>query len=272
MRCPYCVSDIADEALACPNCTRDLYLFKPLLERIAQLEKAVAEQGHSRVAASDARIAELEAAVARLSVTGSGSIAPAEPSRRSSPFPAGTVVGTMLAAVVLLLAAHWLLLFIYDVKPLYLRIATLLIPVPFGFLLGLRQSVGWRTAAVSGFVTGIAAVLAMLTLTAVIDRVPILPEGARDMRETFEYAAGIALAFITGYIIGAVLPAFRRQGSPPHRVAVMLSKALTPDEEGTLGVEKAAKKIDRVIKIATPAVTGIAAVYAGIKSLIDVFG
>ena len=34
MRCPYCVSDIADEALACPNCTRDLYLFKPLLERI----------------------------------------------------------------------------------------------------------------------------------------------------------------------------------------------------------------------------------------------
>ena len=43
MRCPYRVSEIADEALTCPRCARDLYLFKPLLEKIGQLEKAVAE-------------------------------------------------------------------------------------------------------------------------------------------------------------------------------------------------------------------------------------
>jgi hypothetical protein len=30
MRCPYCISEIDDAALACPHCARDLYLFKPL--------------------------------------------------------------------------------------------------------------------------------------------------------------------------------------------------------------------------------------------------
>ena len=38
MRCPYCVSEIDDQALACPCCAHDLYLFKSLLEKIGQLE------------------------------------------------------------------------------------------------------------------------------------------------------------------------------------------------------------------------------------------
>ena len=65
MRCPYCVSEIADEALVCPVCKRDLYLFKPLLERIEQLEKQVADKD-----ALAARVALLEA--------GSGSVAPVQ--------------------------------------------------------------------------------------------------------------------------------------------------------------------------------------------------
>ena len=44
MHCPYCVSDINDGAVVCPICRRDLYLFKPLLERIDVLEKQLAAQ------------------------------------------------------------------------------------------------------------------------------------------------------------------------------------------------------------------------------------
>src|SRR5436190_17767212 len=66
MRCPYCVSEIADEALACPRCARDLYLFKPLLEKIGQLEKTVAEQAKAAAANSEARIAALEQEIATL--------------------------------------------------------------------------------------------------------------------------------------------------------------------------------------------------------------
>ncbi len=42
MRCPYCASQIDDAALACPHCTRDLYLFRPLLARIEAEAAAIA--------------------------------------------------------------------------------------------------------------------------------------------------------------------------------------------------------------------------------------
>ena len=45
MHCPYCVSKISEQALVCPVCRRDLYLFKSLLERIESLEQRVAAQG-----------------------------------------------------------------------------------------------------------------------------------------------------------------------------------------------------------------------------------
>lgn len=38
MRCPYCVSAIDHRALVCPQCRRDLFLYKPLLARIETLE------------------------------------------------------------------------------------------------------------------------------------------------------------------------------------------------------------------------------------------
>ena len=64
MRCPYCISEIDDLALACPHCARDLYLFKPLLEKITQLEKAVAAGAETRIAALEAEVAALKQATA----------------------------------------------------------------------------------------------------------------------------------------------------------------------------------------------------------------
>lgn len=57
MQCPYCQSSIPDSALSCSFCTKDLYLFKPLLQKIASLEEfSVPKQA----------LAELEQKVARL--------------------------------------------------------------------------------------------------------------------------------------------------------------------------------------------------------------
>src|SRR5688572_22413954 len=63
MRCPYCVSEIDDQALACPRCARDLYLFKPLLAKIGELEKTVAEQAKTeeRIAALEQELAAIKA-------------------------------------------------------------------------------------------------------------------------------------------------------------------------------------------------------------------
>lgn len=266
MRCPYCVTEIAEEALVCPQCTRELYLFKPLLGKIAELEKSLAGQ-----AALGEKVAALEQELAALKAERAQAIPVEIVAEVPPPEKAGyplALVQALAPALVLLVAAHGLLLFVYDVKPLILRIATLIIPVPFGFLLALHYRDRLVPSAAAGFAMAGLAVLAMLVVTATIDKVPVLPQDARDIRETLEYVAGIGLAFTTGAMIGEFLPAFREKGSPPHRVMLLVARAVTPDEEGKLGIEKAAKKIDKLVKAATPAATGAASVYAGIKAFL----
>ena len=43
MKCPYCQTEVADEVLACPHCTKDLYLFKPMMARVSDLESQLCE-------------------------------------------------------------------------------------------------------------------------------------------------------------------------------------------------------------------------------------
>jgi hypothetical protein len=279
MRCPYCVSEIADEALACPRCARDLYLFKPLLEKIGQLEKTVAEQAAAIAATSETRLAALEQELADLKARTAGAIpveievqAPAASAPGATTGYVGALFQALLPALVLLVVAHWVMLFVYDVKPLYLRIATILIPMPFGLLLAMHHPGRlWKSTA-AGFVAAFLAVLGMLTVTAVIDKVPIVPQDLRDFRETLEYVASIGLSFTTGIMLGEFLPSFQEKGSHPHRVMLLVARAVTPDEDGKLGIEKVAKKIDKLVKAATPVATGGASIYAGVKVFLGHLG
>jgi hypothetical protein len=277
MRCPYCISEIDDLAIACPHCARDLYLFKPLLEKINQLEKAIAEQAKAVAAGAETRIAALEAEVAALKQA-TASAVPVQLTVESGevegsrPDYALALLKTLLPAFALLVAAHGVLLFVFDVKPLILRVTTLLIPMPFGFLLASHFAGRFWKSAGAGFVVALAAVWAMLAVTATIDKVPVLPQDARDLRETAEYVLGIGLAFAAGVMVGEFLPAFKEKGSPPHRVMLLVARAVTPDEDGKLGIEKAGKKIDKLMKVAAPAATAAASLYAGIKSFLGDLG
>ena len=273
MRCPYCVSEIADEALACPRCARDLYLFKPLLEKLAQLEKTVAAQATAAAANAETRLAALEQELAALKLSMANAVPVelvVEPQAAAAPAThyLSALAQALVPALVLLVVAHWLMLFVFDVKPLYLRIATILIPMPFGYLLASHYRGRFWNSASAGFGAAFLAVLAMLTVTAAIDKVPLLPQDTRDWRETLEYVLGMGLAFTTGVMVGEYLPAFKEKGSPPHRVMLLVARAVTPDEDGKLGIEKVAKKIDKLMKAATPAATGAASIYAGIKTFL----
>jgi len=281
MRCPYCVSEIADEALACPRCARDLYLFKPLLAKIEQLEKTVTEQARAVAANSMERIAALEKELAALKAE-KAELVPVEvevetsrpaPAKESSGAFYKALLQVLLPALVLLLLAHGLLLFAYDVKPLYLRIATIVIPMPFGFLLAMHHPGRLGVSAAAGFVTAILAVFGMLGITAYIDKVPLLPQDMRDWKETLEYVLSIGLAFSTGFMAGEFLPALRQQQEkPPNRVVMLISKAMVRDEDGNLGIVKAYQRVDKIVKTATPAITGAASFYAGIKGFLGDLG
>jgi len=281
MRCPYCVSEIADEALACPRCARDLYLFKPLLEKIGQLEKTVAEQAKATAANSETRIAALEQELAALKAERAESaqamaavaeaVAPAAPAA-TPPGYAAAVAQSLIPTLLLLILAHWMMLFVYDVKPLYLRVATILIPVPFGFLLASQFPNEFRKSVLAAAALAFAGVLSMLTVTAVIDKVPLLPQDLRDWRETLEYVLSIALAFVTGLLLGEYHARRKMAELKANRVVLLLARAFTPNEEGKLGIEKAVKKLSKMQEAVMPAATGAASVYAGIKAFLGDLG
>jgi hypothetical protein len=280
MRCPYCVSEIADEALACPRCARDLYLFKPLLAKIEQLEKTVAEQAASISANSEARIAALEQELAAIKAQRTDAIAagveaelqPEAPPAGTPPGYAAAVAQSLIPTLLLLILAHWVMLFVYDVKPLYLRVATILIPVPFGFLLASQFPHEFRKSVAAAAALAFAGVLSMLTVTAVIDKVPLLPQDLRDLRETLEYVLSIALAFVTGLLLGEYHARRKLAELKTNRVVLMLARAFVPNEEGKLGIEKAVKKLTKLQEAVTPAATGAASVYAGIKAFLGDMG
>jgi hypothetical protein len=272
MRCPYCTTEISAEALVCPQCARDLYLFKPLLAKIEGLEKQLADKTAALSPAYEARIAALEEKLRSFEAPARGAasaatIAGSPATEASGRGYLGSVLLAALPCIGLLVVAHALLLFAYDLPPLYLRIASMLIPIPFGFALLVWHPRRLWISAMAGFFMAAAAVYGMLVVTARMDNVPVLPQDPRDVREVLEYVASIGFAFLTGLLAGKLRHHRLHLAPRPGRLTVFLAQLFTSDAEGHLGIERLAAKIQRLVNAATPAVAGAASVYTGVKAL-----
>lgn len=188
MHCPYCVSEIPDEALVCSVCRRDLFVIKPLLEKIAQLEAELATRPPA-AAVDQGALPDTDAVVQS---------ATPEMAQSSPAADWRLALAAWLLPLAGLLLAHWLIVFVYDTKLIFLRVLALLLPLPFGFLfcrqVGARM--GWASAA--ALVMAVAAVFGMSAVTGWLDQVPVMPQNMAEVREFIEFAVSIAFSFITG--------------------------------------------------------------------------
>jgi hypothetical protein len=251
VRCPYCTSEINEAALACPHCTRDLYLFKPLLQRISDLEARVENVEQSRPSAvTGESLNEL-------------------PEEHVSP-GFRKLITHIAVPILLLLTAHLLITVVYDLNTLYLRIVSLLIPLPFGFLLTASAARRISLLFVAAISTAALAVLGMSTVTGGIDHTPILPVDIREWREFIEYAASIAFSYATGIVLGNMsrlrkrAEIFRQQNG----IQTALTHLVLNGANNTAKLQKTIKQFNDVSSTLTAAATTAAAMYTGLQGFL----
>ena len=266
IECPYCTTNIKAAAVVCPTCQRDLFLVKPLQQKLASLKTKLQDSGPERQAELVARVAELEGKLTQQEMAPSHS-AEAQKSAEQRAYLLSALIAA-LVSLALLLAAHWVIVIHFDLKTIYLRIASLLIPLPFGFALYMRYPHRFWHSSLMALLVACCAVLGMSAVTGYVDKVPVLPENAREWREFFEYAASITLSFVTGLFLGKLRYQKTQEPAQPGRLAVHVAKLIAKDEDGESGAKKLVANVTGISSVAAPVVSGAVSVYSGIKAVI----
>ena len=252
MECPFCAETIKDEAVVCKHCSRDLRVVRPLILEIQDL------------------VAELDRMQRRLDGVNTQLALRDRPARFLSLYLALYVLPT----VVLLLIAHYLVTVQFNVSPIYLRLASFAIPLPFGITSYAFSKLGPRSAFGIGALIGFLSVGGMLTVIGFIDNVPIVPANFLEWRESFEYALSIALTFLTGNILAmlvfVMLPSTIASGGKPSPAAYRIARALG-QHVGEEGMRRRARRIQDLMQTVGPlagvVATAAGSAYTGLKGI-----
>ncbi len=210
MNCPYCLSEVSEEAYVCKTCSRDLYLFKPMMTKIASLEGQLASAPSQEV--NELRIAELEYLLDEQN---------RKLANRSLSTWIKDIALYLIVPLLLLLLAHWLIAIVYDAKMIYLRIISMILPLPFAYFLFKGHAHRLFPWFVGVVFLAIASVIGMSWITSLVDHSPVWPQNLFEWREVLEYSASIAFSFLTGMLLGGVA-----YGSKQRRRQVGIINAL----------------------------------------------
>ncbi len=262
MKCPYCLSEVDEEAVACKFCTKDLYLFKPLMKKVDELERKIEEIPNRE--AYELRISELEEMLGEHENEGT-----------KNPDETKTLLKNigiyLVAPLILLLVAHALIIVVYDTKEVYLRIISMILPLPFGYYLFKSHKHPVFPWFIGVTFLAIASVIGMSGITSLVDNTPILPQNAFEWKEVLEYSASIAFSFLTGMLLGSMAYAAAQRKKRTASINPLLKVVISSLSDGKMSpanIEKIMKRLQGFFGTAVALTTTAISIYTGLKGII----
>ncbi len=274
MLCPYCAEEIQDKATVCKHCHSNLLAVRPFIDRTALLEQRVEDLARE----VELRLVKLEGAFnsqSDLAVAGDGArrsfVAKILSGQTEPKSWTELVMGHMflfISPFLLLLFCHWVIIVLYDLSPWFLRIAAMVVPMPFGVISLLQGNQRILFSLLFAFCLAFATVLGMSAITGAVDGSPVMPRDLREVKEMFEFAASISFSFLTGLLIGRWIQSYRSHEIPANATSLSLARLISGRQADNSA--KLADRIKRANEIASAimALTStLATVVTGIHSM-----
>jgi hypothetical protein len=222
------------------HCHRDLFLIRPLMEK-------------------------LEVANKRLETLDAEGNAQVQGRRRypQSVLPWLSPLSALSLMFIALVMAHFIIIIEYN-WPLYiLRIVSILVPMTFGFfcLEVLNRTLLFEFGY--GLAVAAASLLCMAAVVGRLDNVPVLPRTSYEWREFIEYGLSIAFGFFTGVIIRQTVIATRMQVETRSRLVTAASRALAR-RKGRMA-QVALQQFGPIVRTAAALASGAISVTTGFK-------
>ena len=240
MTCPYCLEEIKDEALVCKHCRQNLMVFRPLVDRISQLEEQIAD------------------IIASINDPQRAAQIPETAAKTDLPFQP---IVALVLPVLTSLITYWFIWSLFQagiqLSPFLFRAIIVFPTLPFGIWLGLAlHTTKLKTFPLLGIGVGVVIGIG-IQIVYYLRWEQVAPDYFFGFSM---FAVGTAFLYTSGAFIGAWLRKRKQPlvGSPGY--ALLLAKQLVVKKGNTAEETNRVKRLSEAIAALAPILTFLASI------------